>query len=403
MNLGRVIIVCAGPLSARDRYRFGVDDFQQSGFDLEVWAVHQIFAPRQDSVERAIDGIAYREFNSWPELVYAGDRLSRGDVSIAIEGMGPGQESRYGPLRDVLFTSKASVGAVAPGALPAPRPASPGQRTANFLNAVRSGSRSPRASIQRLYAEMRSATATARRARWMKPHGLTWAWTGPNLDGIDSRLLVSGTLKRRLHVWDFDLELKNPVVRAPRTGLLYLDSLGPLHPDFAIHQRQLYLSAEEWFTFVTRELASIESQSNEPVTVAAHPRAPEGSLDSWYPGFEVVYGRTRELVANSHLVLCSEASSALTFCAMYDTPTLFLQTPAGWPGHLERMEVFAQVAGLTITSATQFPSNWRDAKSFGPERETFLASWVRSPDAPSQPFWETVMGDIASSSRSSFE
>ena len=111
-----------------------------------------------------------------------------------------------------------------------------------------------------------------------RPRSLDWAWTGPGVEVIDPSVLGAGTHERALHTWDFDAELRDPVPRRARTGAVYLESMGPLHPDLAVLNAPPHLTAENWFSYVNRELSAIQPKIGEPITVAAHPRVDAGSL-----------------------------------------------------------------------------------------------------------------------------
>ena len=387
-------MIVGAPLSARDRDRFGVELFKTHVSDFEIWDVHRIFLPRQGSRRPASDGIAYRQFHTYTELAAATQRLVERDVVISLCGMLRGQEMHFVGLRKLLFDSAARVGAVAAGSVPPTKPLTNTQRLFRVVRLAISGRLNVRAAARRLLTSVsgsKSGVTSLRNGYW----GLDWAWTGPSTYDLEPLLLAPKTQIRLMHTWDFDVELRYPVQRTQREGFVYVDSMGPLHPDFGVLQEQPYVSPQQWFKHVNAELVEIQARANQPVTVAAHPRAVPGSLDVWYPGFEVVYGRTRELVANACLVLSTEGSTVLGLCAMYDTPTLLLEAPAGWDGHLELLAAYAEELGLSLTSAACFPQLWHQVGSLGPRRDTFLSAWVRNPNAPLQPLWQTVIEDIS--------
>lgn len=399
----RAVYVVDAPLSGRDRERFGIDVLIAHGFDVEVWAVDQIFQPRQDRIGPSVDGIRYRSLATDIELVDAVDTLTDDDVVIAMCGMLVGQERQFARLRDLLLASGARVGAVSAGTRP---PQVPGVTTSGVVgrlrrawNEVRAGRMSPMAAVRR--AAHIASGGHGRDAARATPHrrGLEWAWTGPSVDVIDSAVRGPATRVRALHTWDFDVELRQPVERGDRSGVVYLESMGPLHPDFPVLGMQCHLTPEQWFAYVTSELSAIQVLLGEPITVAAHPRAQAGSLDSRYPGFQVMHGHTRELIANAGLVLAAEPSTAIGLCAMYDTPVLLLRPPRAFPDHLEDLAAYAAALGLAETSAQDFPREWQQVAALGPRREEFLAAYVRNPAATAQPFWQSVVDDIRAGGR----
>jgi len=394
----RAVYVVDAPLSERDRDRFGIDALVTEGFEVEVWAVDEIFQPRSDRLEPSAEGIRYRSLTTDAELAAAVDGLTDDDVVVAMCGMLVGQENQFARLRDLLLASQARVGAVSAGTRPPPLRgvASPGVggRLVRAWNEVRAGRMSPAAAVRRASTLAAGALGGGGAPGRPRARSLDWAWTGPGVEVIDPSVLGAGTRVRALHTWDFDAELRDPVPRRARSGAVYLESMGPLHPDFPALGMKCHLTPTEWFSYVVQELSAIQPKIGEPITVAAHPRAEAGSLDAWYPGFQVGHGRTRELVANARLVLAAEPSTAIGLCAMYDTPALLLQPPRAFPDHLEDLAAYADALGLAFTSARDFPSEWEPAAALGSRREEFLATCIRNPEETVQPFWTSVVADI---------
>lgn len=394
----RVVCVVDAPLSKRDRDRFGIDFLKSSGLEVEVWAVDEIFQPRSDGIKPSVDGIDYRTMTSDAELVAAVDGLADDDVIVAMCGMLVGQEAQFARLRDLLLSSRARVGAVSAGT----RPPQVGGLTSSAVrarlrrawNEIKAGRMGPAIALRRAAAVTAGAVGLGAASPPRRSRSLVWAWTGPAVEVLDPALLDPGTRVRALHTWDYDAELREPAQRHARSGAVYLESMGPLHPDFPTLGMQCYLTPAEWFAYVNQELSEIERKLGEPITVAAHPRAENGSLDAWYPGFHVTYGCTRELVANARLVLAAEPSTAIGLCAIYDTPALLLRPPSAFPDHLEDLAAYAEALGLLSTSADEFPIAWERDAALGSQRHEFLATCIRNPEASAQPFWMSVLADL---------
>ena len=365
--------------------------------------MHRIFQPRHDHVEPDVEGIIYRDLASHAELADVVGCLTEDSVVICLCGMLVGQEPQYGALRDLLLSSPARLGAVSAGSRPprSPNVALPTTRVrlARAWTEVKSGRMSARAALRRISVVVRESLGGEKPQLASRERVLDWAWTGPGPDVIDSTLVGPVTTVRVLHSWDYDSELRNPVRGESRSGIVFIESMGPLHPDFEVLRLFPYLTPEVWFSYVTSELATIEQRVGEPIVIAAHPRARDGELDSWYPGFHVTYGKSRDLIAHARLVLAAEPSTALGFCAMYETPALLLRPPRAFPDHLEDLASYEESMGLATVSAREFPSDWERLSAPGDKREKFLSLCIRNPNAPRKLFWETVAEDILSDSR----
>ena len=88
---------------------FGIDALVTEGFEVEIWAVDEIFQPRSDRIEPSADGIRHLSLRTDAELVDAVGGLTDGDVVVAMCGMLVGQEAQFARLRDLLLASRARV------------------------------------------------------------------------------------------------------------------------------------------------------------------------------------------------------------------------------------------------------------------------------------------------------
>jgi hypothetical protein len=390
-----IILVIASPLPARDRDRFGIDMFHRAGLPLEVWDVHQIYLPRPDFIATDTAGLCYRIFKEESAFVEACQQLEEDTVVITLCGMMVGEELKYHRFREALLTSKALVGTVYASNIPPPPQATSAghayRRVLRGLSKVLSG-RLRSSHVARRFSDVRALRAAVP-SQGRKP--LIWQWVGPGESPIDPRVLGPETLTRHLHTWDYDQELRNPVIRSERRGVLFLDSMGPVHPDFAVLGMRTFITPESWFRYIRRELTRLNGESGQHILIAAHPRALPGSLDAWYEPFEVRYGQTRDLIANSCFVVAAEPSTALGLCALYDTPVLLLDPPKVHEGQLEYLATYrdllprVDVDFLDRAGARDRTGDNRDISSV-----SFVQRFLRDQDSPLQPFWATVIDDI---------
>ena len=342
-----------------------------------------------------VDGLDYRIFFLQSNFAAAMKELNGSDVVLVLSGMERGLERRYHNFRETVLRSNARVGAISAGTRPVAevhsRPLTFRWRLLRALREMRLGRLSLALACRRLWQivfRRRVQVALDRPA-------LKWAWTGPDESIVDELVLGSETQSRALHTWDFDSELRRPVIRTPRQGVVLVESMGPTHPDFAVLGIPTFVTPDSWFAAVRSWLSSISGDLNESVVVAAHPRAAPGSLDSQYEPFKVLYGASRELLANAKVVVAAEPSTALGWCALYKTPIALAKIADLYPLHWPEMRAYSQELGVPVLEDPADVAIGLKCDGFTPS-PSFVDKYLAAQDAPPIPFWETVLNDIQS-------
>ena len=389
----RLVLVVDSPLTSRDRERYQVDWLVKSGFDVAVWDIHALVLPRSDAPELDVDGLSYLEFVSVAQLTSATAELVCADVIVLLSGMERGAETRYHDVRELVLHCDARVGAVYAGTRPVedvdPRLATAWGRILRVAGEVKAG----RVSLSYLVRRLRHLTFINRVKATPNRPVLDWAWTGPDPSVIDPSVVGPQTHFRALHTWDFDNELRHPVERTPRAGVVLIESMGPTHPDFSVLGIPTYVAADQWFADVRAWLAHLSEDLDERVTIAAHPRAQAGSLDRSYKPFDVIYGDSGSLVANARLVVAAEPSTALGWCALYGTPVALLRVADLYPGHLQQLQAYSRELGVPIIDNQEALLDAVQHDDLNPD-PGFVSEYMAADEAPRVPLWETIATDI---------
>ena len=350
--------------------------------------------PRRQVIQEDVDDLVYRRFESEKALEIACLNLTPQTAVVTLCGMMSKQEYQYHGLREALLGSSAAVGAVYASTRPPEisliTTAGVPRRLARLIASVLHG----RLPARHLRQRTRELILGRRRGRQSAGRNcLVWEWTGPGKSPVDPTLINPVTRRRRLHTWDYDSELKYPTPRGQREGMVFLESMGPLHPDFVTLGIPTYVSAEVWFRYIREELSILQSFSGRSITIAAHPRADSGFLEEWYAPFPVTYGRTRELIARAEVVVAAEPSTALGLCALYETPVHILDPMPLYPGHLEQLESYCRTLGVTRTTGSALQANWFPSPGSAKHKE-FVDAFMKEPGSVDEPFWHSVIGDI---------
>lgn len=134
----------------------------------------------------------------------------------------------------------------------------------------------------------------------------------------------------------------------PSRFSVFVDSGGPLHPDFKLLGVRSSSSARSYFDEVRDFLNAAQEVLGMPVLIARHPRMSEYSYSDVLPDFSVFDSSTSELVRRSEMVFdCG--STATSFSVLNAKPIRFIAPGARRGNHLWRLaHAFSAALGLNV-------------------------------------------------------
>ena len=407
-NLGRraviqrVIYVVGSPMDLRDFARFGVAGWTSHKVAAEIWEIHDIFLQRDvEGVVQPPPGCHVRSFSSIGELSTACLALTSNTAVIIMAGVGLRQFPTYRSMLVPLMKSRAVLTTVSAGQRPlTPNESEPPSfvsRVRRHLHSLRSG-KTTLASLARKASERLGASAILLQPPLI-PSGLRpldWIWVGTNTESVDPLFIGENTKIRYLHTWDYDLCLRASDISCEgRRMPVYLDAMGPLHPDFAIlPYYQVEVDADDWFRTVDAALTQIEECLGEPVLIAAHPRALIGSLENRYRGRDVLYGQTYSAIAGASIVFFTDPTTTLGMTAILGKQAVAIQVPRLWDGHWLEMKEYIELMGLEVLEPGRIPAHWIPRPVNKSAYSSFLERYVKRPGTPDKPFWDEVRRDL---------
>jgi hypothetical protein len=372
----RVVLVVESPFSARDEARFGVRELTAAGLLVEVWDICDITLPeaRKQWIAPTLLDRVY-SFDSWPAVEQLAGGLGSHDTVVLLCGVSGRLDRLHAPLLDAVLRSPALVGAFVGATVPREaHAASVRARVRNTLSAAKS-----------------------RLTRSFKPaRTLDFVWAGTTTETIARPLVGNATVVRFIHSLDFDLILEFP--RLPPSHddfVLFLDAMGPLHPDYVTLGLKNDWSVEAYRTLMAAVLAAIENVGRRLV-VAAHPRARPGSLEELYPGFEVRHGETSQLIRRCAYVLTIEGSTSLAMAAYFAKPVLFVDDPVVPEATKSLAGAFRLALRAPKVQVGAGLKSWQapviDEEAF----DEYVVQHLKKPGSPETRFCDLVAADIRS-------
>ena len=368
------------PFSERDRDRFGVTDLVEAGLEVEVWDVTDLTLPnarRQWYVEPG--DVAIHRVSEWPTVAGLAAGLTSDDAVIFLCGVSGQISPRYLPLLEPTLRSPAIAGTIAVGNIP---PAFHGAHV--------------RHKFKRAAVRVASLTKTSLNL----PRGLDFIWAGTTDSSIGKALRTRVTVTRYIHTLDYDLILGRPPTFERSDAVLFIDGMGPNHPDYVSLEME-----NPWrpgaYESLVKELLEACDRAGQHVVVAAHPRAARGSLYSFYPGRTIVHGETAKLISSCRYVLTIEGSTSLGMAAAMGTPVVIVaddRVPPYVQALAKGYHRSLDAPMLQVGSLFQTPINL----SFDERAYTdYVRRYVKRPGSPMVRFWAMVADDLKSAWESS--
>ena len=398
----RIILVVESPLSIRDADRFGISLLEDAGFVVEVWEVAPLTLPtaeHSDVVRPA--GVTLVRLATMGELREACASLSRHDAVVSLIGRQGPSTVRCAHVLAVLAASRALWCAASFRA--SWERTMPDVQTAAFAPDLTL----PQHLILRCWVAGKSFarrvlswSGRGRPAMEIRPLDIAWVATSPHefsagLVGPDTRIIP-------VHALDLDM-LGRSCSPDPTAGgfIAYLDGLGPLHPDnIALGVASAGPSARDYFGFLNRGLTWLAAQTGLPVIVAAHPRAPrDGSLEAWYDGLEVRFGRTAETIAAADLVVMSYPSDALAMVVALGKPLIVITSQRTSRDERVMARAVARLLRARLYTVERLPGRLRppipDARRYARIRERF----VKRAGSAAGSYWACVAASLGHAGR----
>ncbi len=402
-----VIYIVETPLSTRDRERFGIDGWQSVGVRVQVWEVDRLYLPRPSSyVRERQPGLDRRFFSSEDELVSECESLQSDTAVIVMSGVYLGEFASHRRMLTALMRSRALLTTVSAGTRPPDRsdPRSETQfhylmsRTHRLLRRIHNRP-SIVFNLARKMIEKISVSLFLLAAKWGRAQfrTLDWVWVATNFDSINPALLSETTHTRFVHTWDYERAHQfEPTGLSFPPRPVYLDAMGPLHPDFKILNYEIQVSPEDWFQRINIALKHLDKSLGEKIVVAAHPRAEQGSLEPYYPDRKVIYGQTPPLIRAAPIVLFSDPSTSLSLAALFRRPAIAIRVPELWNGQWLEMRAYIEELNLRVVDYSGLPDNWEPPSVDEELYVQFVERYVKRKDSARRPFWDAVRADIAS-------
>ena len=391
----RYIMVVESPLTRRDEARLGFQTLARRGLETEVWDVSRLLLP--DTNMQWVDApqitkpILIEDFHRFEVMV---NGLSGRDVLLLSAGIDE-NFSRSQPevakeYWGILAQARCRIGALKIGSIPALN------ASESRGLALRALSRRPHLLVSRLGTQIARARAAKRDRATPSSQPmpkLEFVWADTTADGIDQRLIGDTTRMVYIHTLDYDQVLAMPAPGLTEQFTVFIDCMGPLHPDYLTHSIHYSLPMARYRDQICQALDLLESSLGFRTVVAAHPRAEPGSMEAWYGGREVRYRKTAALVARASLTAMADPSTAVGLVVALQKPLLlFTSRHLQAENRLLLRKFSHELDAPLIRLGSKRPIRLPSVNPVAYAR--YMERYVKRPGTPSKAFWEVAADDI---------
>jgi hypothetical protein len=311
--------------------------FRRAGFDYTVLDAGDLYAPELREVYGDLSSGGFvRRILCKQELRELAAQFTKDDV-VLFEGFTSDPRlSDIDSVYGIMSSSHAVLVAASTGLTQPNLP--PFQDVSHFISRIfrlfadiasRPSEHAPRLGrrLKRVAVSVtRFRSESDRKLQSLRP--LDYLWIGHTKDYVSNAIISATTKVRFIHTMDYEKILREHIQPLDECeSLVYLDSMGPRHPDsIAKAKSEWLLSPAEHDALIHGALNSLAMLTGCNVVIAAHPRTPRGTIEGLYGAFPVVYEKTPSLIASARAVILIQ-STAVGMAAIAERPVIFLSSP----------------------------------------------------------------------------
>ena len=383
--------------NVRDTHRYGFSILEEAGFGVEAWDVSKIHRmPEYIFGAEGSQDPRIQRVSTLEQLRRMTRRLTTNDTVVVVAGLH--NFSRRGELAvlSILGRGSAWLTALSAHGLPTFLDYSPTQQSR--LRRVRARSTRPLlwpSMCRRAFYRNFARSIPIRRKihlSYIRPFDQIWVDTKPTQ--ISPTLIDSNTDVTEIHALDYDKVLAARGTNSNDLGVVFLDAMGPLHPDYELLGIDPGIDVEMYGTLVRGGLKRLSERTGLDITVAAHPKAQVGQLSRIYGEMNISHGNTCELVARSKVVACADGSTSIGFAVALAKPLVLLVSERFQYIVRTHNHAYETMLRPTIVDLDNSASLRGEIQIDEEAYASFMEQFVKKSGSPNMLFWVFVGQNI---------
>ncbi len=384
-NQKQVIYLIASPLSERDFKRYGIKNWLDNGWKVNVFDVTMFLFPKfwryveGDKLSINFEGL--KIFDNIKALLSALNNLQNKVVFIDFLGFSAAEMR----IRKIARTHGVLVG-VNLGSLPEPK------NKKNILNLF-SLIKSPIVLMEKLIFLIKNE-ARQIRAKKYSPDYLVVAGT-KSMSGInDKKISVI-----KAHNFDYDSFIQENYIKSNKksNSLVFLDEGGPYHSDYIYSGIKPFVTLDKYYPVIDFGLSEMAKSLKLNIKIASHPRSNYGAKQIKYK-HPILENKTFELIRDSDVVV-SHMSTALQWAVIMKKPIIFvttdeIQNAFYARSYAKHIDCLATTLGKKIVNLSDLSSinKWEDYLNVDEEKyDKYIETYIKTKGSQKKLVWDIVV------------
>ncbi len=398
MECKKVIMVRDSPYSFWEEERFGVHILQSFGMEVELWNVGPVFQPLGSQIKveppKIVDPLNFYDLSNFG---YACRQLSENDILIFMCGFTPSNIKSHLRMWQIAAKSKAKLAVVVQGGMPRVKSIFRVESRSVFLRKLRGF---PYWMFALLNRRTGGKVFRSVQKKLLGLRSLDYIWAGTTTESVDPVLVSPRTKVTSIHNFDYDSILEiNSSSREVENVALYIDHMGYNHPDyFSLGYVNHTRNDSIFFSELELAFVQIEKQYGVTVEIAAHPRAPTGSLRNCYPSRKIHHHQTLEKVKTSRVLLLTSASTVVGAAAALEVPILGIISPAFLKDFAVELNSISRNLDFPLLVMDQKDLKWPELSVNIDAYGQYVNSYFKFPETSRLRFWEEISLQLTSKS-----
>jgi hypothetical protein len=387
-NQKQIIYLISSPLSERDFKRFGIKNWGDHGWKVNVFDFTMFLFPKfwryveGDKLSVNFEGL--KIFHNIKELLSDLNNLQSKVVFIDFLGFSV-TEMR---IRKIVRAHGVLV-SMRVCSIPEPK------NKKNILNLFRLIN-SPIVLIEKLIFFIKNEAKQIRAKRYSPDYlvvGGTKSMSGIN----DKKISII-----KAHNFDYDTVIQENYIKSNKKSdsLVFIDEDGPYHSDFIYSGIKPFVTLDKYYPVIDFGLSEMGKSLKLNIKIAAHPRSNYGAKQIKYK-HPILEKKTFELIKEANVVVV-HMSTALQWAVIMKKPIIFvttdeIQNEFYARSYAKHIDCFATTLGKKVVNLSDLSSinNWSDYLNVDEEKyEKYIETYIKTKGSQQKLVWDIVIEHI---------
>lgn len=206
----------------------------------------------------------------------------------------------------------------------------------------------------------------------------------------------------KAHNYDYDIYLKiqnSSDIQFNKAYAVFLDEDYPFHIDYTYMGSPAPVSEKMYYPTMCKGFYYLTKYFDVDLKIAAHPRSNYLNFETrYFEQYEVIYGRTAELVKNCKFVI-GHSSTSIQFAILFKKPVIFVTTDEIMLTTYDKaIEKFAHEIGKTKINFDQDLDilNWEKELIICEEKyENYKIRYIKMKGTPEKGSWKIISQELS--------